>query len=89
MTDINVINLFDLSYDQINVMKKIDLVNHIENLKGKVTVRFAIKRLCDEISQLSTLANTLMSVNEKLSTQPMVVSNIMDREITVTIWQLG
>ena len=70
-------------------MKKIDLVNHIENLKGKVTVDFAIKRVCDEISQLSTLGNNLMSVNEKRSSQPMVVSNIMDREITVTIWQLG
>ena len=89
MTDINVTNLFDLSYDQINVMKKIDLVNHIENLKGKVTVDFAIKRVCDEISQLSTLGNNLMSVNEKRSSQPMVISNIMDREITVTIWQLG
>ena len=89
MTDIDVTNLFDLSYDQINVMKKIDLVNHIENLKGKVTVDFAIKRVCDEISQLSTLGNNLMSVNEKRSSQPMVISNIMDREITVTIWQLG
>ena len=89
MTDIDVTNLFDLSYDQINVMKKIDLVNHIENLKGKVTVDFAIKRVCDEISQLSTLGNNLMSVNEKRSSQRMVISNIMDREITVTIWQLG
>ena len=89
MTDIDVTNLFDLSYDQINVMKKIDLVNHIENLKGKVTVDFAIKRVCDQISQLSTLGNNLMSVNEKRSSQPMVISNIMDREITVTIWQLG
>ena len=89
MTDIDVTNLFDLSYDQINVMKKIDLVNHMENLKGKVTVDFAIKRVCDEISQLSTLGNNLMSVNEKRSSQPMVISNIMDREITVTIWQLG
>ena len=89
MTDIDVTNLFDLSYDQINVMKKIDLVNHIENLKGKVTVDFAIKRVCDEISQLSTLGNNLMSVNEKRSSQPMVISKIMDREITVTIWQLG
>ena len=46
--------LFNSSYDQINAMKKKDLVNHIENLKGKVTVDATIKKLCDELSQLST-----------------------------------
>ena len=45
MADLNVTNLFDLSYDQINAMKKKDLVNHIENLKGKVTVDATIKKL--------------------------------------------
>ena len=48
MADLNVTNLFDLSYDQIHAMKKKDLVNHIENLKGKVTVDATIKKLCDE-----------------------------------------
>ena len=66
MADLNVINLFDLSYDQINAMKKKDLVNHIENLKGKVTVDATIKKLCDEISQLSTSVNNLMTENGKI-----------------------
>ena len=44
MADINVTNLFDLSYDQINVMKKKDLVNHIESPKGKVTVDANVKK---------------------------------------------
>ena len=57
-------------------MKKKDLVNHIENLKGKVTVNATIKKLCDEISQLSTLVNNLMTENGKISSQLMVVSNV-------------
>ena len=68
MADLNVTNLFDLdlSYDQINAMKKKDLVNHIENLKRKVTVDATIKKLCDEISQPSTLVNNLMTENGKI-----------------------
>ena len=76
MADVNVTNLFDLSYDQINAMKKKDLVNHVENLKGKVTVDATIKKLCDEISQLSTSVNNLITENEKLGSQLMVMSNI-------------
>ena len=41
-------------------MKKKDLVSHIESLKGKVTVNATIKKLCDEISQLSTSVNNLV-----------------------------
>ena len=72
MADLNVTNLFDLSYDRINAMKKRDLVNHIESLKEKVTVDATIKKLCDEISQLSTL----LTESGKISSQLMVVSNV-------------
>ena len=74
--DLNVTNLFDLSYDQINTMKKKDLVNHTEYLKGKVTVDATVKKLCNEISQLSTLVNNLMTENGKISSQLMCVSNV-------------
>ena len=76
MADLNVTNLFNLSYDRINTMKNKDLVNHIKNLKGKVTVDATIKKLCDEISQLSTAVNNLMTGNRNISSQLMVVSNI-------------
>ena len=56
-------------------MKKKDLVNHIESLKGKVSVDATIKKLCDEISQLSTSVNNLMTENGKISSQLMVASN--------------
>ena len=72
MADLNVTNLFDLSYNRINAMKKRDLVNHIESLKEKVTVDATIKKLCDEISQLSTL----VTESGKISSQLMVVSNV-------------
>ena len=75
MTDINITNLLDLSYDQINAMKKKDLVNYIKSLKEKVTVDANIKKLCDEILQLSTSVNNLMTENGKISSQTMVVSN--------------
>ena len=75
MADINITDLIDLSYDQINTMKKKDLVNHIKSLKGKVTVAATIKKLCDKISQLSTSVNNLMTENGKISSQLMVVSN--------------
>ena len=59
-----------------------DLVNNIEYLKGKVTVDATIKKLWDEISQLSTSVNNLMKENGKISSQMMVFSNINTLLIT-------
>ena len=67
---------------QINAVKKKDLVNNIEYLKGKVTVDATIKKLWDEISQLSTSVNNLMKENGKISSQMMVFSNINTLLIT-------
>ena len=36
MTENSFVNLFSLSYDAINRMEKKDLVDHIENVKGKL-----------------------------------------------------
>ena len=38
-------NLFELSFDEINAMKKKELVSKIEKLKGKVIVDNNIKNL--------------------------------------------
>ena len=56
-------------------MQKKDLVNHIQNLKGKITEDVTIKKFCNEISQLST-TNNLMTKIEELSGQLMVASNV-------------
>ena len=74
MADINVTNLFDLRHDQINAIKKKDLPNHIENLKGKGTVDATIKTLCHKLSQLSTSVNNLKTENGKISSHLMAVS---------------
>ena len=45
-------NLFQLSFNEINAVKKKDLVNKIEKLKGKVAVDNNIKNLCDQVSHI-------------------------------------
>ena len=50
MAENNFVNLFILSYDVINGMKKNDLVDHIENFKGKVVVGNDIQESCNQIS---------------------------------------
>ena len=61
MTEHNFINLFSLSYDAINGMKKNDLVDHIENLKGKVVVGNDIQGLFNQISKFSENVDRLVS----------------------------
>ena len=72
----NITNLFELSFNAINVMKKKDLASEIEELKRKVIVDNNIKNLCDQVSHLSENLAKLMESNEKLSGQFIVVKNI-------------
>ena len=72
----NSTNLFELSFDAINTMKKKDLVSRIEKLKGKVIVDNNIKNLCDQASRLSENLSKLMELNEKLSSQFIVVKKV-------------
>ena len=69
-------NLFELSFDEINAMKKKDLVSEIEKLKGKVVVDNNIKNRCDQVSRLSEDLAKLMESNEKLSSQFIVVKKV-------------
>ena len=69
-------NLLELSFDEINAMKKKDLVSEIEKLKGKVVVDINIKNLCDQVSRLSENLAKLMESNEKLSSQFIVVKKV-------------
>ena len=47
-------NLLELSFNEINAMKKKD-VSEIEKLKGKVVVDNNIKNLCDQLIQQKTV----------------------------------
>ena len=70
------VNLFSLSYDAINGMKKKDLVDHIENLKGKVVVGNDIQGLFNQISKLSENVDRFVTANGKLNSELLIVRNV-------------
>ena len=76
MAENNFVNLFSLSYDAINGMKKKDLIDHIENLKGKVVVGNDIQGLFNQISKLSENVDRLVTANEKLNSELLIVRNV-------------
>ena len=76
MAENNFVSLFSLSYDAINGMKKKDLVDHIENLKGKVVVGNDIQRLFNQISKLLENVDHLVTANEKLNSELLIVRNV-------------
>ena len=69
----NLVNLFSFSSDAINGMKKEDLVDHIENLKGKVVVRTDIPGLFNQISKVSENMDCLVTAKEKLNSELLIV----------------
>ena len=69
-------NLFELSLNEINVMKKKEIVSKIEKLKGKVVVDNNIKNLCEKVCHLSENLVKLMESNKKLSSQLIVVKKV-------------
>ena len=70
-------NLLELSFDEINAMKKKDLASKIEKLKEKVLFDTNIKNLCDQVTRLSENLAKLMESNEKLSSQFKVVKKLI------------
>ena len=61
------VNIFYLTYDAINAIKKKDLVDYIEKMKGKVVTDNQILNLCSEILDLSENVKSLVSTNERLT----------------------
>ena len=70
------VNLFYLTYDAINAIKKKDLVNYIEKMKGKIVADNHIQNLCNEIANLSDQVKNLVSTNERLTSELSVVKNV-------------
>ena len=73
MAENSFVNLFTLLYDAINGMKKKDLVDHIENLKGKIVVGNNIQGLFNQISKLSENVDRLVTANDKLNSELLTV----------------
>ena len=76
MAEDNFVNLFSLSYDVINAMKKKDLVDHIENLKGTVVVGNDIQGLFNQISKFFENVDRLVTANEKMNSELLIVRNV-------------
>ena len=70
------VNLFYLTSDAINAIKKKDLVDYIEKMKGKVVADNKIQNLCSEIANLSDNVKSLVSTNERLTSELTVVKNV-------------
>ena len=75
-------NLFELSFDEINAMKKKELVSKIDKLKGKVIVDNNIKNLCDQVSRLSENLAKLMESNKKSFILVKMVNNLLQKDVT-------
>ena len=78
------VNLFDLPYDAINAIKKKDLVDYIEKMKGKVVADNQIQNLCNEIANLFDNVNSLVSTNERLTSELSIVkkvNNVLENRI--------
>ena len=75
MTGKNYVNVFDLTYDAINAIKKKDIVDYIEKMKGKVVADNQIQNLCNEIANLSDNVKSLVSTNERLTSELSIIKN--------------
>ena len=76
MADKDYVNLFDLTYDAINAIKKKGLAEYIEKMKGKVVADNQIQNLCNKIANLSDNVESLVSTNERLNSELTIVKNV-------------
>ena len=71
----NIINLFELSYDDINAMKKKIWLNKLKKPKEIVVADNHMKDLWQQIEKLTEILNQTMSANGKFSNELIVVKN--------------
>ena len=72
----NDVNLLEIPYDDINSMRKNDLVEKIEKMKGKVIFVSHVKDICDHIEKLTESLNQVTAANEKISSELVIVKNV-------------
>ena len=70
------VNLFYLNYDANNAIKKKDLVDYIEKMKGKVVADNQIQNLYNEMANLSDNVKSLVSTNERLTSELSIIKNV-------------
>ena len=69
-------HLLDLTYDATNAIKKEELVDYIGKMKGKVASDNQIQNLCNEIVDLSDNVKSLVSTNERLTSELTIIKNV-------------
>ena len=72
----NDINLLKMSCDDINSMRKKDLVEQIEKMKGKVIFDSHVKGLCNQIEKLTESLNQITAANEKIISELVIAKNV-------------
>ena len=72
----NDVNLLEMSYDDINSMRKKDLVEQIAKMKGKVIFDSYVKDLCNQIEKLTESLNQVTAANEKITSELVIVKNV-------------
>ena len=72
----NGVNLLEMSYDDINSMRKKDLVERIEKMKGKVIFDSHVKDLCNQIEKLTISLYQVTAANEKITSELVIVKNV-------------
>ena len=78
-------NLFNLSDNAINALKKADLVQQIINLRGKIIVDTDLWNLCDQISSLPETITKLATANQQINNEltiVKVVNSKLERRVT-------
>ena len=72
----NDVNLLEMAYDDINSMRKKDLVEQIAKMKGKVIFDSYVKDLCNQIEKLTESLNQVTAANEKITSELVIVKNV-------------
>ena len=65
-----------MSYNNINSLRKKDLVEQIEKMKGKDIFDSHIKDLCNQIKKLTESLNQVTEANEKITSEFVIVKNV-------------
>ena len=65
-----------MSYNDINSLRKKDLVEQIEKMKGKDIFDSHIKDLCNQIKKLTESLNQVTEASEKITSEFVIVKNV-------------
>ena len=72
----NDVNLLEWSYDDINSMRKKELVEQIQKMKGNVIFDSHVKDLCNQIENLTESLNQVTAASEKITCELIIVKNV-------------